>query len=41
MIGELLGEGTMGLVGLGHDQEAARVLVEAMHDAWPRHSADA
>ena len=28
-------------VGLGDDQQAARVLVEAVHDARPRHAADA
>ena len=31
----------MGLVGLGDDEKAARVLVEAMHDARARHAADA
>src|SRR5262245_61491838 len=31
----------MGLVGLGNDEDAARVLVETMHDAWARHAADA
>src|SRR6478672_13872738 len=41
MIGELLGERAMGLIGLGNYQEAARVLVEAMHDAGTRHAADA
>ena len=33
MIGELLGERAMRPVGLGDDEQAARVLVEAMHDA--------
>ena len=41
MIGELLRQRAMGLVGLGDDEEAARVLVEAMHDARARHAADA
>src|SRR6185369_12004876 len=41
MISELLGEGAMGLVGLGNDEKAARVLVEAMHDARARHAANA
>ncbi len=41
MIGELLRQRAMGLVGLGDDEKAARVLVEAMHDAWARHAADA
>ena len=41
MIGELLRQRAMGLVGLGDDEEAARVLVEAMHDAGARHAADA
>src|SRR5262249_36760737 len=41
MVGELSGENAMGLVGLGHNEETARVLVEAMHNAWPRHAADA
>ena len=41
MVGELLGERAMRLVGLGDDQQPARVLVEAMHDAGPRHAADA
>jgi len=31
----------MSLVGLGDDEKAARVLVQAMHDAWTRHAADA
>ena len=41
MVGELLGKRAMGFVGLGHDQQAARVLVEAMDDAGPGHAADA
>ena len=41
MVGELLGERAMGPVGLGHHHQPARVLVEAMHDARPRHAADA
>ena len=41
MVGELLGERAMRLVGLGHDQQPAGVLVETVHDARPRHAADA
>ncbi len=41
MVRELLGERAVRLVGLGHDQQPARVLVEAVHDAGPRHAADA
>ena len=41
MIGELLGERAMGLIGLRHDEKAARVLVKAMHDAGTRHATDA
>src|SRR5919106_511596 len=41
MVGELLGERAMRPVSLGHDHEPARVLVETMHDAWPRHPPDA
>src|SRR5581483_6237533 len=41
VVGELLGERAMGLVGLGDHHEPARVLVEAMDDAGPDHSADA
>ena len=41
VVGELLRQRAMGLVGLGHDEEAARVLVEAMHDARPSHAANA
>src|SRR6185503_676374 len=40
MVGELRCERMMCLVGLGDDHEPARVLVEAMHDAGPRHAAD-
>jgi len=38
---ELRCERVMGLIGLGDDHEPARVLVETMHDAGPRHAADA
>ncbi len=31
----------MGAVVLGDDQQARRVLVEPVHDAWPPHAADA
>ena len=41
MIGELLGERAMRLIGLGDDQQSAGILVEPMHDAGPRHAADA
>src|SRR6185437_4302403 len=41
MVGELLGESAMRLIGLGDDHQPARILVEAMHDAGPRHPADA
>ena len=41
MIGELLGERPVAVVGLGHDHEPARVLVEAMDDARARDPADA
>src|SRR6185437_9017363 len=41
MVGELRCERVMGLIGLGDDHEPARVLVETMHDAGPRHAADA
>jgi hypothetical protein len=41
MIGKFGGEAAMGLIGLGHHQEPARVLVEAVDDARPRHPADA
>ena len=40
-VGELLAERTMRCVGLGHDHEAAGVLVEPMHDARAFHAADA
>src|SRR5262249_34198922 len=33
VVGELAGERAMGAIGLGHHDEAAGVLVEAMHDA--------
>ena len=35
VIGELRGQPVMGAVGLGHDQQTGRVLVDAMHDAGP------
>ncbi len=38
--GELLGEALHRALVLGRDQHAARVLVEAVHDAGPRHAAD-
>ena len=41
MIGELGGERAMRLVGFGDDEDAAGILVEAMHDAGARHAADA
>ena len=39
VIGELLAKRPVGEVILGDDEEAARVLVEAMDDAGPRHAA--
>ena len=33
VVGELLAERMVGAIGLGHDQEPARILVEAVHDA--------
>ena len=41
MVGELETQPLVGPVVLGDDQEAARVLVEAVHDAGPLHAADA
>ena len=41
VIGELLGEARHRALVLGRDQQAARVLVEAMDDARPRLAADA
>src|SRR5262249_25089890 len=41
VVGELAGERAMGAVGLGHHDEAAGVLVEAMHDAGALDAADA
>ena len=38
---EGIGEGAMGLVVLGHEQQAGRVLVEAVHDARSQDAADA
>lgn len=40
MVGELGGEALMGEVVLGDDEQAARVLVEAVDDAGPAHAAD-
>src|SRR5438105_1004455 len=37
---EIARQGAMGGLGLGNDEEPARVLVETMHDARPAHSAD-
>src|SRR5262245_17062426 len=41
MGGELLRQALMRGVGLGHDEEAGRVLVEAMNDARPSYPANA
>src|SRR6516165_4307382 len=41
VVGELAAERAMGAVGLGHHDEAAGVLVEAMHDAGALGAADA
>ena len=41
VIGKLLGQAPMRLVGLGDHHEARGVLVEAMHDAWALHPANA
>ena len=41
VVGELLGEAAHRALGLGGDQKAARVLVEAVDDAGPRLAADA
>ncbi len=41
MVGKFGGEAAMRLVGLGHDQKPARVLVETVDDAGPRDAADA
>jgi hypothetical protein len=38
---ELRGQPVMGGVGLGHDQQAAGVLVDAVHDARAAFAADA
>jgi hypothetical protein len=41
VVGELRAQRRVRLVGLGDDQQAARVLVEAVDDAGPAHAADA
>ena len=41
MVGELRREALMGPVVLGDDEQAGRVLVEAVDDAGPLHAADA
>ena len=41
MVGELRREAAMGAVGLCHDEEPARVLVEPVHDPRPLNAADA
>src|SRR5215472_4488814 len=41
VVGELAAERAMGAVGLGHHDEAAGVLIEAMHDAGALDAADA
>ena len=41
MVGELRGKRLVSAIGLGHDEQAARILVEAMDDAGTLHAADA
>ena len=41
VVGEELGEATVGRVGLGDDEQAGRVLVEPVDDARPPHPSDA
>src|SRR6478752_5755816 len=41
LFGELLAKTPVGLVGLGHDHQACRVLIQTMDDAWPPDPADA
>jgi hypothetical protein len=41
VIGELRGQPVMRAVGFRHDQQARRVLVDAVHDAGPLLPADA
>lgn len=40
VIGELLGEATHGALVFCRYEKSARILVEAVNDAWSRHSAD-